>query len=96
LPSSIEEAEKLWWKQPKLFWSASLASKYHQDKNIEWIELKYVSIDWHKEIIFTQNSQIISSDEYMGTYNFFSPSKKVMHTLYDVQPYNEWWNTPNY
>jgi len=95
LPNTISDAREKWWTEVSLLWSSYLGSYYHQDPNIKWVELKFVSQDWHKEVIYDQNSNIVTTDEYLWTYNFYAPSNKALHTKYDVLPYNEWWNTSN-
>jgi hypothetical protein len=96
LPTSIKEAEKLNWTQPKFFGFEYYWAYFHQDSNIYWDEIKFVSPDWHREVIFTSDSRIVNADEYMWTYNWFNPiTEKNLHKVYDVYPYNEWWNTIN-
>ncbi|MGE4444338.1 MAG: RHS repeat-associated core domain-containing protein [Candidatus Altimarinota bacterium] len=96
LPSSIEEARNQGWIEPTLLGSKYAAAFYHQDPEIKGNELKFVSPDGHKEIIFTQTGDIVNSDKYMGTYNFFNPSgtidDKYLHSKYDISPYSKWGN----
>lgn len=41
------------------------------------------------------NGNIVLNDEELETFNFYGPSRKEMHTLYDVIPYWLWGNTAN-
>jgi hypothetical protein len=91
LPESINEAVMEQWK--------TVIADYHQywvpdgEKNI-----KYVSSDWHKEVIFSYlDWKIDNSVENMWTYNFYAPEfngKWLYHMVYDVWPYKRWWNGP--
>jgi len=92
LPKTLKEAEKIWWIEPKLLWSKYLASYYHQDWEINWAERKFISPDWHKEIIFSRNWEEITSNKYGGTYNIYWPDNKELHIKYDIHRYNKWWN----
>ncbi len=91
LPKTLEEAESN-WNEPDLLGFNYPASFYHQDININWFERKFVSPDWHREIIFSKKWEEITSNEYWGTYNIYAPSNKGLHIKYDINPYNKWWN----
>ena len=96
LPSSISDAEEKWWEQPIFAGSTYLWAYFHQDPNLDWIEIKYISSDWHREIIFSATWVEVLKDEYIWTYNFYSPTiNSRLHEDYDVNPYYLWWNTVN-
>ncbi len=96
LPSSIQEAKDNNWTQPELFWSEYVGAFYHQDWNLfNWVELKFVSPDGHKEVIFCSDGVIQNSPGIMGTYNYFAPSDRWNHKKYDMDPYLLWGNVSN-
>jgi len=96
LPTSIDHAKDELWEEPKFRWSAYLWAFFHQDYNVWWIERKFVSPNWHREIIFYKNSEKLTNDKYIWTYNFYSPILNPgLHKDYDVDTYLEWWNTLN-
>jgi len=89
LPNSIEEAKKEGWY--------TVIAEYHQYWVPEWKEnIKYVSPDGHREVIFSYlDWSIDNSIENMGTYNFFAPNFDFEgwdHLKYDVDPWKLWWN----
>jgi RHS repeat-associated protein len=80
-----------WEEMP---WSKNI---YHNQGSETW-NIKFVSSDWHKEVVYDKNGDIVTSDENLWTYNFFSPNteeEKYLHWEYDVKPYHLWGNTPN-
>ena len=42
----------------------------------------------------TQNYKLEMDYRFLGTYNWFEPSNKKMHSIADVIPYGKWGNTP--
>jgi hypothetical protein len=91
LPKTLQEAEKN-WNEPDILWFNYPAAFYHQDRKIDWFERKFVSNDWHREIIFSKNWEEITSNEYWWTYNIFAPSDWINHEKYDMKTYDRWWN----
>jgi hypothetical protein len=92
LPDTIKEAVDNNWWQPELINSEYAASWYHQNWNLlDWVELKFIDPDWHREIIFTFDWEEVTSDKYWWTYNIYSPSN-FLHKKYDIDTYTKWWN----
>ena len=61
----------------------------------EWNEnnKKYLSPDWHEEVVFDITWKIVMDPTNEWTYNY--GTNDFEHTLYDVIPYYIWWNDPN-
>ena len=91
---TIKDAQNNWWKDVNLNQSA-----YHQYLVPKWKENdKWISSDWHKEVVFSYlDGSIVSEVENMGTYNFYWlwTTEIINHYKYDVKPYYEWWSWPN-
>jgi hypothetical protein len=94
--TGIQNAIDSWWEEPKLRWSTFLANAFHQDIlsfNFNWIERKFISPDWHSEVVYYKNWTQVTDRKYYWTYNIYSPvTDKDSHTKYDVDPYLKWWN----
>jgi len=57
---------------------------------------KFISLDWHQELIYMHNWFLEKDIEDIWTYNFYSPLEEaVLHSKYDIDTYYEWWNWPN-
>ncbi len=90
VPNNDEEARNKWNQL------SDGKSRYHQNKAPEGSKnLKFVSIDWHKEIVFDSEWNTVSDIRDLWTYNFFSPDEVGKHTEYDIKPYWEWGNWIN-
>ena len=54
-------------------WEQEIAS-YHQNNLLDGENIKYISPDGHREVVFYSDRKTINNtDEDMGTYNFASP-----------------------
>jgi hypothetical protein len=90
LPSSPEHAISEGWESMPWYQNA-----YHN----HWSDtgnVKFISSTWKKEVIYNSLDNIVTSDENMGTYNFYDPrTNAAAHYEYDVKPYYIWWNSLN-
>ena len=77
-------------------WEQEIAS-YHQNNLLDGENIKYISPDGHREVVFYSDRKTINNtDEDMGTYNFASPKDNpVGHFFVDVLPYWFWGNNEN-
>lgn len=87
-PATQVEAVKAGYTQPTLLGSKFLANWYHDP----WNNAKYVSPSGHLEAVFDADGNLVSSNDYKGTFNFFGPDQKSSHVAADVDPYNHWGN----
>ena len=92
LPQSIEEAKKTRW-------NSGVSANAHQFTSKDKSNVKYVSPDGKREIIFDKNGEVVTDTRDAGTYNY-APSNqggKIMayynHTRKDIIPYIIWGNT---
>jgi hypothetical protein len=53
---------------------------------------KYLSPDGHMEAVFDRKGNLVRSDDYKGTFNFYSPSQAADHKAADVDPFFKWGN----
>jgi hypothetical protein len=69
---------------------------FHQKtETATWVlpNRKFISSDWHSEVVYNSNGMRIENIEDIGTYNFFDPiNESLLHTKYDVKSYRIWWN----
>lgn len=86
LPQSPEQAIAQDWET-----AAAECHKFSSEGNI-----KYISPDGHREVIFDENNRIVTDPRDIGTYNFVSPKKNpIGHFVKDVLPWFQWGNAEN-
>ena len=92
LPQSIEEAKKTRW-------NSGVSANAHQFTSKDKSNVKYVSPDGKREIIFDKNGEVVTDTRDAGTYNY-APSNQdgkiqayYNHTRKDIIPYIIWGNT---
>lgn len=89
LPNIREEAEKREWRGPTADPPAPSAD-CHQFTSPEKSNVKYVSPDGHREVIFDSEGNIVTDPRDVGTYNY-CPSGTfwgdVGHACLDVLPW---------
>jgi len=88
----LKNLDKDKWNQLS-YWKAL----YHQQTApLHVPNKKFVSFDWHQEVVYTHRGYLETDDEDIWTYNFFSPvDEPILHSKYDISPYYEWWNSYN-
>lgn len=86
LPQKVETAIRLGWDD-------SVGAACHQFTSPDRSNVKYVSPDGHKEVIFNRSGHIVTASEDYGTYNFAdSRQDPVGHFYRDVLPWLLWGN----
>jgi len=90
LPQTVKEAEDLDWE--KLI---DAEAYFHQlgEGNID--NIKFVSPDGNREVIFNGSGEVVSGSLVKGTYNVYGPGEKIGHVVFDVVPYIAWGNDTN-
>ncbi len=73
----------------KLPWYKSI---YHNPKYAPWTNSKYIDSSGHLESVYDGQGNLVTSKDYLGTFNFFGPDKPSDHWAADVDPYNKWGN----
>lgn len=63
-----------------------LDEEYNGNKNRKFVSFP----DGRHEIVLTHNDRLVTDKNYYGTYNFYGPSNKLGHMVYDVLPYWLW------
>lgn len=71
---------------------SAIKSYFHNPWYNPYKNSKYVSADGHREAVFDQDGNLISSNDYKGTFNFFGPDNFTGHKEADVDPYSKWGN----
>lgn len=88
LPRTKEEAEALGWE-------TEIANCHQNTRQPDRKpNVKYVSPDGKREVIFDSDGNVVTADEDVGTYNYASPDWKLQHGLLDVLPWIVYGNTP--
>ena len=87
-PTTKADAIKASYTQPTFLGSRFLGNWYHDP----WKNSKYISPSGHLESVFDEGGNLVSSNDYKGTFNFFGPDQKAAHKAADVDPFNEWGN----
>ena len=91
-PDDINDIDENNWEKLSLG-----RSWYHQNTS-EFFEfnIKFISKDWHSEVIYNSDWDIVNDIKDIWTYNFFHPVlEDDKHFKYDILPYYEWWNWIN-
>lgn len=95
LPKSMQEAENLGWRNSDEISEQNPngggpSAKYHQYTSQDNSNVKYVSPDGKREIVFDRNDKIVNDPRDVGTYNF-CPSGAFLgpwgHRFVDVLPW---------
>lgn len=73
----------------KLPWYKSV---YHNPLYAPWTNSKYIDSSGHLESVYDGQGNLVTSKDYLGTFNFFGPDDFSGHKAADVDPYNKWGN----
>ena len=87
-PATEKDAIAAGYTQPTFLGSEFLGRWYHDP----WVNSKYVDPTGHLESVFDGDGNLVSSNDYKGTFNFFPPDQAGDHKLADVDPYRKWGN----
>ncbi len=87
LPQNEDEAKE--WN-----WETELANCHQFTAEDDETNIKYVSPDGKREIIFDHEGDIVAADEDEGTYNYADPDLWLAHLVVDVLPWLRYGNTP--
>lgn len=87
LPQTVKNAKENDWENE--------AANYHQNNTINGPNVKYISPDGKREVIFYSDGITINkTPEDEGTYNFASPkTNPIGHFFLDMLPYYLWGNS---
>ena len=82
-----------------LGWDSKVAADYHQftaPPGEENRNIKFVSLDGKREVIFDKDGQMVNAPEDIGTYNFANPRwRPVSHFFLDMLPWYLYGNSPD-
>ncbi|RUO17976.1 hypothetical protein CWE08_12130 [Aliidiomarina iranensis] len=74
----------------RLPWYKSI---FHNPWYAPWQNSKWVGRNGgHLEAVYNRQGNLVSSNDYMGTFNFFGPDQIRAHKAADVDPYFKWGN----
>lgn len=73
----------------RLSWYKSI---FHNPWYAPWRNSKWVGPYGHSEAVYDGQGNLVSSNDYMGTFNFFGPDQSGAHKADDVDPYFKWGN----
>ena len=88
LPANPDEAKAAGWKGPGSIKGPSAACHQYTAISKDKPNIKYVSPDGYREVIFNANGQLVTDSRDIGTYNI-SPSgiNPIGHLVYDIIPW---------
>lgn len=81
-PTSIQQA-----KEESYVKLGPIQNVYHQFGKEGAGNIKYISSNGRKEVIFDTNGNVVTDVKNTGSYNFFSPEWGLHHFMFDVVPY---------
>ncbi len=70
-------------------------SRFHNMGENGFGNTKWISPGGHMEVVFDLNGNVVTDALNVGTYNFVSPSNILGHYIFDVEPYEQWGNSPD-
>ena len=86
-PLTIAAAKERGFVQLKV-----IQSYFHNPWYNPWQNSKWIGPSGHLERVFDGQGNVILSNDYMGTFNFFGPNQTSNHWNADVVPFNKWGN----
>ncbi len=89
LPESKEDIDEWKWEAEELANCHQFTAPQNGEPN-----LKFVSPDGKREVIFDSDWNVVTDDKDIGTYNYASPDLRLAHGIVDVLPWIVYGNTP--
>lgn len=87
VPKTKEDAIRLGYTKLSV-----LTSIYHNPVTDMWKNTKFVSADGHLEAVYDEHGELVDSNDFKGTFNFFGPDQASGHAAADVETYSKWGN----